>query len=99
MADPMTYEQHPLSKAFPAMDAADLQSLTDDIKLHGQRSPIILYDGKVLDGWHRYLACTELQLPVNEAQLASDEDAPSYVLSRNLYRRHMDASQRAAAMV
>ncbi len=52
--------QHPLSAAFPAMDADDFQSLKDSIENIGVQNPITLYDGMVIDGWHRYTAATEL---------------------------------------
>ena len=56
----MTLLQHPLSDAFPAMSLEDFQALKDDIEVTGQREPVIVLDGMVLDGWHRYRACSEL---------------------------------------
>jgi hypothetical protein len=49
--------QHPISAAFPAMLEDDFITLMNDIKIHGQRLPILVYDDQVLDGWHRYRAC------------------------------------------
>jgi hypothetical protein len=47
-------EFHPLAKLFPVLDDADFSRLVDDIKA---REKVTLYQGSVLDGRHRYLAC------------------------------------------
>ena len=46
----MTYEFHPFANVFPLLDDDDLGTLTEDIRENGQREPVILYDGKILDG-------------------------------------------------
>ena len=93
------YERHPLSAAFPEMSAEEQDALTDDIEQHGQRDPITIYDGQVLDGWHRYQACSMLEIPCLEKELAEDVDPISFVISMNMHRRHLSATQRAAAVV
>lgn len=94
----MTLTQHPLSAAFPAMSEEDFAALRDDIEDHGQREPIIIFEGMVLDGWHRYRACMELG--IKPAQFTfGDADPVKFVLSHNLHRRHLTASQRAMAVV
>jgi hypothetical protein len=50
-------QQHPLSAAFPSMPPVELEALAMDIEAHGQREPGVLFEGMVLDGWHRYVAC------------------------------------------
>jgi hypothetical protein len=95
----MELTQHPLSAAFPAMSAEEFQELKDDIEVNGQREPVVVLDDMVLDGWHRYRACNELILPVKQVSLPPDEDPVAFVLSHNLKRRHLTASQRAAAVV
>ena len=94
-----TYAQHALSAAFPSMSADDQQALTNDIETNGQREPIVMFEGAVLDGWHRYQACLSLGLAPVETALPADTDPVAYVKSRNLHRRHLSASQRAAAVV
>ena len=91
-------KQHPLSAAFPSMNDADFQALKDDIDNNGQREPVTTLDGLVLDGWHRYLACSQLGLPI-EMHTFGDDDPVAFVKSVNYHRRHMSASQRAAAVV
>lgn len=89
------YLPHPLSETFPAMADAEFQALKDDIKANGQATPIVLHEGKILDGRHRYKACTELdKQPIFEE--FKGEDALSYIISTNLHRRHLSISQRAA---
>lgn len=95
----MTYTQHPLSAAFPSMSTEDQQALAADIDKNGQREPITIFEGMVLDGWHRYGACQSLGIEVDERVLPADEDPVAFVKSRNLHRRHLTGSQRAAAIV
>lgn len=96
----MSLMQHPLSAAFPSMNEADYLALKDDIDEYGQREPIIMFEGMVLDGWHRYRACVEIGIEPTKFNFAADKEDPvAFVLSHNLHRRHLSASQRAAAVV
>lgn len=65
-----------------------------DIRINGQQEPIVLYEGKILDGRNRYLACLELGLKPKTTEYKGD-DPLAYVLSTNLHRRHLTKSQRA----
>jgi hypothetical protein len=84
----MAYVQHPLSAAFPAMSAAEFQSLKDSIENIGVQNPIILYEGMVIDGWHRYGACQQLGMSCPESQLG-DVDPVDFVKAQNKERRHL----------
>ena len=95
----MNLKQHPLSAAFPAMHLEELSALTDDIATHGLRHPVVLFEGQVLDGWHRYTATLAAGLSPKLVELPDDEDPVAFVLSLNLSRRHLSSSQRAAAVV
>jgi hypothetical protein len=90
--------QHPLSAAFPSMPEKEIEALTLDIEAHGQRESGVLLDGMVLDGWHRYLACDKLGVQF-KAKDFDGADPVAFVISKNLHRRHLTASQRAAAVV
>jgi hypothetical protein len=60
------------------------------------REPIWLYDGEILDGRNRYRAAQAAG--VNCPTRTYDGDDPvSFVVSANLRRRHLNASQRAMA--
>lgn len=92
---------HEAANIFPLMSDDDLQKLAADIKANGQKNPIILLNGKVLDGRNRALACRiagvrpDVQ-PRNAERLGSPV---SWVISQNLQRRHLDAGQRAMIAV
>ena len=88
---------HQLCSAFPPMSDADFASLSEDIKANGLRDPITVYEGMVLDGWHRFQVCAEIAIEPRFVQF-TDGDPASFVLSKNLHRRHLSASQRAVAV-
>lgn len=60
--------------------------LKKDISLNGQLVPILLRDGKVLDGRHRHQACIELGRSVNYKELGEleDDDALDIVISNSI---------------
>ena len=88
---------HPFANIFPLLDGEPFEQLVQDIEEQGLREPILLYDGKILDGRNRYFACAQLGVePRFEVSSAScDEEAFRESISRNLHRRHLTASQRA----
>lgn len=88
------YPYHPYSNIFPLISGDEYVSLREDIKANGQREPIVLHDGKILDGRNRYRCCIELDIePVYEQYTGSDP--LHYVLSLNLYRRQLSTAQKA----
>jgi len=92
-------KQHPLSAAFPRMSADEFQELEDSITNNGVLNPITLFDGMVLDGWHRYQAATETSMdcPAVEIEFSDLAGAQDFVLAQNKARRHISASQLALA--
>lgn len=79
------------------MSNDDFNLLVQDIRENGQIDPIIMLEGFVLDGWHRFQACAELNINPKTKDFSGDDPA-SFVLSKNLHRRHMEPSQRAVAV-
>ncbi|MFP5078315.1 ParB/RepB/Spo0J family partition protein [Rhizobium sp. YIM 134829] len=93
---PVTFEIHPAANIFPEMTDAEARDLMVDMREHGQREPIVLFQGKVIDGRNRLRACRWLEIePRTREYHGREEDIVSYVLSLNLHRRHLTDSQRA----
>jgi hypothetical protein len=91
------YEFHPLAEIFPTLDDDDLKTLAEDIKAKGLTEPIMLFEGKVLDGRNRYRACdlAEIELKPDQFTQYEGNDALGFVVSKNLHRRHLNESQRS----
>lgn len=91
----MSYELHPLCTLFPRVTGAEFDALRDDIKANGLRQPIVLHNGMILDGGNRYRACVEAGVEPTYVTFEGG-NLVAFVLSANLHRRHMSASQQAA---
>ena len=91
-----SYPLHPAAELFPVMDEAAFAALVADIAAHGQREPILVLDGQVIDGRHRLRACEQLGLEPLVRQVSADDGDPfGLVVSLNLHRRHLSEGQRA----
>ncbi len=88
------YKVHPAAALFPLMGETELQALADDIREHGLRQPIILLGVLILDGRNRWKACHLAGVEPRTVQFKG-QDPVAFVLSQNLHRRHLTASQRA----
>lgn len=88
---------HEAAFLFPEMDEQAFHELKDDIGRNGLQMPILIYQGKVVDGRHRLLACMELGVvPRYEELVAANDDAViDAVVGINLKRRHMTDGQRS----
>lgn len=93
-----TYEIHPLALLVPGMTEEEYAELREDVAEHGLRVPILLFEGKVLDGRHRYRACSDTGVWPTFTEYTGEEPA-SEVLSLNLHRRNLTESQRAMLAV
>ena len=102
---------HPAAALLPPMSDAKLKELGEDIKAHGQRTPIVIFvddKGKhwLLDGISRLETMQRIGLQVieNDAlnilvvdwQEIDDVDPVAYVLSANLHRRHLSIKDKRA---
>jgi hypothetical protein len=91
-----SYAPHELALVFPPMTEPEFAAFKEDIREHGQHEPITLYEGKILDGLHRYRACQELgREPLVVRFGGNPRAAAQLVLGRNFHRRHLTTSQRA----
>jgi len=86
---------------FPLLEQEELNELAEDIKKNGLLQPIILYDGKILDGRNRYLACNSINIKPKFiiGTFKNREEAEDYVISENLHRRHLNKDQIAIISV
>jgi hypothetical protein len=90
----MTLAPHPLANIFPLLDGEAFEALVADIREHGLREPVILYEGQILDGRNRYRACAAAGVDAR-LEMFSGDDPLAFVVSKNLHRRHLNESQRA----
>ncbi len=102
--DSGTLQRHKLSALFTDMPDDDFKKLCASIEANGFIEPVIrLYEGKILDGWHRYRAAKELnlirKLKFQEWDERDEGDPMAFVLARNIERRHLSAGQRAQIVV
>jgi hypothetical protein len=95
------YEIHPICACVPDMQAEEYALLREDIQRRGRiREPLVLFEGKILDGRHRYLVHQETAVPFTtiEFDLAVEGDPVEFVNARTI-RRSMSATQRAVMSV
>ena len=92
-------KQHPLGQLLPGMNAEEYEYAKADIQKYGQRDAIILLDGQVLDGWHRYRICLDLNIEPKVKTLGKKADALAEVISRNLARRQLSPGQRYGVLL
>src|SRR5260370_36472010 len=74
------------------MGQEDFQRFAAGIAARGLDEEIVLYQGKILDGWSRYRACQAVRVEPRFREFAGD-DPVAYVLSKNVQRRHMSPVQ------
>lgn len=86
-------KNHPAADAFPMMDEGRYGELLADIRENGQREPITLCDGMILDGRNRYRACVEAGIePITRDY---EGDPWAFAWSLNGARRDLEATVRA----
>lgn len=95
--DPSKFKFHELCSLFPPMGDEAYKVLVEDIKQNGfdPKNPITTYQGTILDGAHRQTACKKLKITPTYVEYKGD-DPISFVIRKNLARRHLTPSQAAA---
>lgn len=89
------YEYHPLSNLFPLMEGDEFDRLVDDIDKNGLLEPIVLFEGKILDGRNRYRACMKLGRKPTFKKYPNRINPLTYVVAENIRRRHLEKAQLA----
>ncbi len=78
------------------MSQSELSALIEDIRINGQQEPILLFEGLVADGRHRWMACSSLGITPKTALWNGDEETLiRHIISVNLHRRHLSPTDRA----
>ena len=88
-------EFHEVANIFPMMGEEEYEKLKSDIAIHGQREPIWTHDGKIVDGRNRYKACVDVGAEPIFKQWDGRGSLLEFVMSLNMHRRHLTASQKA----
>ena len=91
-------DRHPLAECWPLLTALETEELSASIEANGVRQPIILYEGKVLDGRNRYDVAMALGIECPAIEYTGD-DPVQLVIDHNAKRRHMTKIEVAKAVV
>jgi ParB-like chromosome segregation protein Spo0J len=92
----LEYLPHSIAEIVPPMREDEYLAFRDDIRANGLVVPIMLFEGKILDGRHRYRACMDTNQPLSFREFQGDWfEAVAYVESMNLRRRDLSESQKA----
>ena len=84
-------ELHPLANAYPRLPDDELNRLTADMEANGYdpRFPVVLYEGKILDGRNRQIAAGNAEVEPVYVELPADADPEAFVERANEHRRHL----------
>lgn len=88
------YEFHELCLMFPPADDMTIEEMSFDIQTNGLKDPVVIYEGKILDGRNRYLACRKAGLEPKTVEYKG-KDPLGFVISKNLHRRHLTPAQKS----
>ena len=92
---------HPAANMFPLMSKSDekeFDGLVSNLRVTGLLNPIVLFEGKVLDGRNRLLACKEAGIPPRFVDWDGTGGSPEeWVVAQNLSRRSLTIDQKAVA--
>lgn len=88
----------PEANLFPLLEGEEFDELVKDIRENGQHYPIVVHkDGGIIDGRNRYRACMKAGVEPKFTFWDGEGSLTAYVISLNLHRRHLTASQKAMA--
>lgn len=92
---------HPLCEMFPLLDGKEFEDLVEDARARMKDGlppfiePIVLLEGMVLDGRSRERVGERIGVPPPASQWNGKGSPIAFVISKNVFRRHLNASQRA----
>jgi ParB/Sulfiredoxin domain len=87
----MPYPLHAVTAEYADIPAKEFARIRDDIREHGQRYPIVVWRGQIVDGRHRDMICRELGIEVKIEDISdecpTEQDMIERVRSLNQHRR------------
>jgi hypothetical protein len=93
-----SHQIHPACLWLPELPPDQYAELKADIAKRGLVDPILRKDGFIIDGRHRLQACEELGVEPIFVEFEGT-DIIAEIASRNLFRRHLPAKERAALVI
>ena len=94
--DPFALQIDACAEAFPSMQVDEFEALKASIARNGVLEPVLVWQGRVMDGRHRLKACQALGItPAFKVLDGTYEEAKSEAFSTNINRRHLRIGQRA----
>ena len=97
-----TYKRHAFSGGLLLTDEGAIDRIAASMRTRGYdlAEPILLYEGRILDGWHRYRAAQKTGVePSVVEHKGTEAEAIRIAIQRNLLRRQMTQRQLAAAII
>ena len=94
--------RHEISGIFPEMDKHEFENLCISIKTNGfdNAFPIILYEGKIVDGWHRYKAAQAVSInPVFKEWQGEKDKLRAFIIYANSTRRQLSKSAHVQSII
>ena len=80
----------------PPLTDEERTMLEDSLVRHGCDTPLIVWNGVIVDGHNRYAICHEHNIPfaVSEKEFESRDDALAWIITNQLGRRNLTSYQR-----
>ena len=91
-------EGHQFAQAINFGAGIDIDDLAGHILRNGydESEPVVIYQGKILDGRHRLEAAKKNSItPIFKEFVGTDEEAVQFVMKK-AHRQHLDAGQKTA---
>jgi hypothetical protein len=92
-------EIHPLAHLIPEATIEEQEAIDKSVEKNGVYEPLWLYEGKILDGRHRFKSALKYDKKPEFRAFKGPGSARSFVHAMGDNRRHLSKSQRAAIAV
>ncbi|MEO0600371.1 MAG: ParB N-terminal domain-containing protein [Myxococcota bacterium] len=94
--DVMSLKVHPVADMFPMLSDKELGELAASIQVNGLLEPVVQHEGQLVDGRNRRKACQIAGVEPDVVDYTGDaEGLTSWIVGKNLHRRHLTPSQKS----